>query len=57
MIQTIATAFLIFTAYSLGVLSFLSYQGRVKQVMIKAILVSGTIAGALTFFFMHFFIS
>ncbi|QDH78066.1 hypothetical protein FKX85_03045 [Echinicola soli] len=56
MIQTIASAFLLFTAYSLATLSFFKYHGQVKAFFIKAFLVSGTVAGALTFFYMQLFV-
>ncbi|AGA76955.1 hypothetical protein [Echinicola vietnamensis] len=56
MIQTIASAFLLFSAYALATLSFFKYPGRMKSFFVKAYLVSGTVAGALTFFFMQLFV-
>lgn len=57
MVQTIATAFLLFLAYLLGVMSFFSNKQHLKKVFLKVMVISGTIAGVLTFCFMHFFIS
>ncbi|MBD8488382.1 hypothetical protein IFO69_06445 [Echinicola sp. CAU 1574] len=56
MIQTIATALLLFSAYTLGTLSVFPYQRKMKTFFVRAYLVSGTVAGALTFCFMYFFI-
>ncbi|WP_170134447.1 hypothetical protein [Echinicola strongylocentroti] len=57
MIQTIATVILLFSAYLLATLSFFTYHGKMKTFFVKAYLVSGTVAGALTFFFMRLFIN
>ncbi|WP_018471978.1 hypothetical protein [Echinicola pacifica] len=57
MIQTITTAVLLFAAYLLGTLSLFNYKNRMNSYFVKAYLVSSTISGALTFFFMRLFIA
>lgn len=57
MLQTFATAFLLFSAYLLGTLSVFPYTKKRRPVFVKAYVISGTVAGTLTFFLMQFFIT
>ncbi len=56
MLQFIASGVFIFMIYMLGIMSFFDYSQRVKAIMVKVFLWSGTLALGFTFLYMHFFI-